>query len=76
MAKVDKRILLLCVVGLLIVLPDVLGRTCEDISGRWYNQLGSEVKIDHLTDGRLFGKYYTAVSLARDNVIGHDLIGK
>ena len=67
MAKVDKTILL-CVVGLLIVLHDVLGRTCEDISGRWYNQLGS--------DGRLFGKYYTAVSLARDAVIGHDIIGK
>lgn len=56
-------------------LPETFGNTCEDISGRWYNQLGSEVEIDHLIDGKLFGKYYTAVSVAPGAVIGHRLVG-
>ncbi len=49
---------------------------CEDISGRWVNQLGSEVVIDHLQSGVLHGKYYTAVTTTSGKLAGHDIVGR
>jgi hypothetical protein len=49
--------------------------SCEDISGRWVNQLGSEVDIDHLQSGVLRGKYYTSVSSTGGKLAGHDIFG-
>ena len=49
---------------------------CEDISGRWVNDLGSEVVIDHLQSGVLNGKYYTAVSSTSGKLSGHDIVGR
>ena len=37
------------------------GKNCETLEGRWYNQLGSEICLEHRSDGSLVGEYRTAV---------------
>ncbi len=34
---------------------------CEDLSGTWYNELGSEMIVNHTETGELSGEYRTAV---------------
>ncbi|ELU08736.1 hypothetical protein CAPTEDRAFT_81373, partial [Capitella teleta] len=34
---------------------------CRDLSGPWYNQLGSEMILRHSVDGLLYGEYRTGV---------------
>lgn len=36
------------------------GKNCETLDGKWYNQLGSEVYIEHDENGKLWGEYRTA----------------
>ena len=37
------------------------GEKCKTLEGKWYNQLGSEVYLEHDTNGTLYGEYRTAV---------------
>ena len=37
------------------------GEKCKTLEGKWYNQLGSEVYLEHDTNGILYGEYRTAV---------------
>lgn len=37
------------------------GKNCQNLEGKWYNQLGSEIFLKHENDGRLLGEYRTAV---------------
>ncbi|KAI0217111.1 hypothetical protein LSAT2_030984 [Lamellibrachia satsuma] len=46
---------------LLLMLQICLGAQCEDLSGKWYNQLGSELFLSHTQDGELTGTYRTQV---------------
>ncbi len=54
-----------------------VGINCKSLDGIWYNQLGSEMILNHTRDGLLFGEYRTAVERAagtagitHSNVIG------
>ncbi len=38
-----------------------LGERCSDLQGAWYNQLGSELLVNHTQDGVFSGEYRTAV---------------
>ena len=62
---------------LLYIIPSpTQAAVCEDITGRWVNDLGSEVVIDHLQSGVLNGKYYTAVSSTSGKLSAHDIVGR
>ena len=38
----------------------VAAKDCETLDGKWYNQLGSEVFLQHGRNGRVWGEYRTA----------------
>ncbi|XP_046848811.1 uncharacterized protein LOC124442356 isoform X1 [Xenia sp. Carnegie-2017] len=48
---------------------------CEDITGRWRNQLASEVIIYHLPTGEIHGRYYTTVSSKNTALPSHKIVG-
>ena len=50
-------------------------KNCETLDGKWYNQLGSEIFLQHGKDGKLLGEYRTAVERFNGSAgKGHSII--
>ncbi|KAK2192235.1 hypothetical protein NP493_36g03003 [Ridgeia piscesae] len=63
---------------LLVALDICLGTQCEDLGGRWYNQLGSVLVLHHSQDGELTGTYETQVEQkhgSAGNAHSHIVVG-
>ncbi len=54
---------------LVFLFPFATSKDCETLDGFWYNQLGSELYMKHLSDGKLVGEYRTARERA-DGAVG------
>ena len=56
----------------------VAGEKCKTLDGKWYNQLGSEIYLEHGKDGILYGEYRTAVERRNGSAgVSHSiLLGK
>lgn len=50
-------------------------KNCETLDGKWYNQLGSEIFLEHKNDGRLLGEYRTAAEREKGSAgVGHSIL--
>lgn len=53
----------------------VEGEKCNTLNGKWYNQLGSEIFLEHGTDGILYGEYRTAVERRNGSAgVNHSIV--
>ena len=63
----------------LVVICFLSGTQCEDLGGRWYNQLGSVLVLHHSQDGELTGTYETQVEQkhgSAGNAHSHIVVGR
>lgn len=57
----------------------LVGEQCQMLDGVWYNEYGSQMKLNHNEDGILFGQYTAAAeelgvdskSNAQSDITGH-----
>lgn len=53
--------LFICIFLVVVFVWFLVGKDCQILNGKWYNQLGFEIFLRYENDGRLFGEYRMVV---------------